>query len=157
VDVSAEECEDCNLAEYSYLCPKHRKSVAEMLDEEDGVGKLIYFTYFDNEDVCGASKVAAFTEVAEQIFEEGKRRGRLPQGQPPTEPTSKAWNLDARALLDMGATSVDAATVRGVLKELDELRAAAYDKMQETYEGPCITDADEDLERVLQRVDGKEE
>lgn len=72
----------------------------------------------------------------------------------PTKPTSKAWNIDARALLAMGATSIDAATVRGVLQELDALRAAAKDKMQETYEGPCVTDADEELEKALHLVDG---
>lgn len=75
----------------------------------------------------------------------------------PTKPTSKAWNLDARALLSMGATSIDAATVRGVLEELDVLRAAAKSKMQEIYEGPCITEADEDLERAIKFVEGEEE
>lgn len=74
----------------------------------------------------------------------------------PTKPTSKAWNIDARALLAMGATSIDAATVRGMIQELDALRDAAADKMQETYEGPCITEADEALEKALQLVNGEE-
>ncbi len=156
--MSDEENEDCTCDEsYSYVCPEHRKSVPEILDEEGGVGTLIYLTYCDEEDACGASKVHALSEVAEQIFEEGKRRGALPRGLPPTKPTSKTWNQDARALLSMGATSLDATTVRGLLEELDALRVAAKDKMQETYEGPCITEADEDLERALRFVDGEDE
>lgn len=75
----------------------------------------------------------------------------------PTRPTSKAWNLDARALLEMGATSIDAATVRGTLEELDKLRGAVADKLSEIYEGPCVTDADEALQRTLDEIDGKEE
>ncbi len=74
----------------------------------------------------------------------------------PTKPTSKAWNLDARALLEMGATSIDAATVRGTIEELDKLRAAIGDKLAEIYEGPCITEADEGLQQALSEIDGEE-
>lgn len=153
----SDDSEDCTCdASYSYVCPEHRKPLTEILDEEDGVGTLIYLTYCDEEDACGASKVHALSEVAKQIFEEGKRRGAKPLGQLPTKPTSKTWNQDARALLNMGASSIDAATVKGVIAELDALRAAATDKMQETYEGPCITDADDALEKALQLVNGED-
>jgi hypothetical protein len=37
-------------------------------------------------------------------------------------PTSKSWAEDARALLDMGATSIDANTVRGLLSDLEKHR-----------------------------------
>ena len=155
--MSDEDNEDCDCDDsYSYVCPEHRKSVPEMLDEEDGVGKLIYLTYCDVEGVCGATKVAELSEVAEKIFEEGKRRGAKPLGQLPTKPTSTAWNIDAGNLLAMGASSIDAATVRGMLQELYTLRDAAADKMQETYEGPCITEADEALEKALQLVNGED-
>lgn len=154
----SDENEDCECdASYSYVCQEHRKSVSEILDEEDGVGTLIYLTYCDEENAGGASKVHELTKVAELIFEEGKRRGARPLGQAPTRSTAKTWNQDARALLSMGASSIDASTVRGVLEELDALRVAAKDKMQETYEGPCITEADEDLERALRFVDGEDE
>jgi hypothetical protein len=75
----------------------------------------------------------------------------------PTKPTSKAWNLDARALLDMGATSIDAATVRGTVAELDKLRNAIKNKLQEIYQNTCITEADEELQRALYEVDGKDD
>lgn len=149
-----EEC-TCD-SSYSYVCPEHRKSVSEILDEEDGVGTLIYLTYCDEEEACAASKVYELTKVAEQIFEEGKHRGAKSHGQLPTKPTSRAWNLDARTLLSMGAASIDAATMKGVLAELDVLRAAAKDKMQETYECSCITEADKALEKALQLVNGED-
>jgi hypothetical protein len=38
----------------------------------------------------------------------------------PTKPTSGSWVKDAEALLEMGATSIDAATVRGLLEEIAE-------------------------------------
>lgn len=40
----------------------------------------------------------------------------------PKKPTSGSWVKDAEALLEMGARSVDAATVRGLLEEIDRLR-----------------------------------
>jgi len=38
-------------------------------------------------------------------------------GVPPVKPTSGSWRKDAEALLEMGARSIDATTVRGLLEE----------------------------------------
>ncbi len=151
------ECEDCK-PEDSYLCPEHRKSVSEILDEEDGIDTLMYYALCDEDAGGFASKVYGATKMAEAIYAEAFKRGAAsvaPSGKQPTTPTSKAWNLDARALLSMGASSVDAATLRGVIEELDLLRAAAGDKLAEVYEGSCVTEADEELQRALNVVDGE--
>jgi hypothetical protein len=41
-------------------------------------------------------------------------------GQQPTKPTTGDWVSDARGLLEMGAQSIDATTVRELLKVVDE-------------------------------------
>jgi hypothetical protein len=41
----------------------------------------------------------------------------------PEKPTSGSWAVDARALLEMGAKLIDAATVSGVLEEHEALVA----------------------------------
>jgi hypothetical protein len=149
-----ETCDRCDEHD-SYVCPEHRKTTSEILDEEGGVGTLMYYALCDEDAGGFASKVYGATKAAEAIYAEGLRRGATAHGALPTKPTSKAWNLDARALLEMGAKSIDAATVRGVVEELDKLRAVVGDKLAEIYEGPCITDADDGLQRVLSEIDGE--
>jgi hypothetical protein len=73
----------------------------------------------------------------------------------PTKPTSKTWNQDARALLEMGASSIDANTLRGVISELDKLRTAVKEKIQEIYENTACSEADDNLIRVLCEIDGE--
>jgi hypothetical protein len=40
----------------------------------------------------------------------------------PRKPTSGSWLGDAKALLEMGATAIDATTVKGLIHELTRLR-----------------------------------
>lgn len=163
MDQDNEECEDC--VEFdSYVCQQHRKSISEILDADDGVGTLIYYAFCDEDTGGFASKVYSATKAAEAIYEEGMRRGALTTaktiGVAPTKPTSKAWNLDARALLEMGATSIDAVTVRGTLEELDKLRRSVEDYTKMWYgKPPCEASCDdasviafEKLQQVLSKL-----
>lgn len=72
----------------------------------------------------------------------------------PTKPTTNAWNIDARALISMGADSIDTVTAKGILDELDILRIAVKYKIQEIYENSYITEADEQLIKAINVVDG---
>jgi hypothetical protein len=54
----------------------------------------------------------------------------------PEKPTSGSWAGDALALLEMGATSIDAATVRGLLDELSALHRRAQKAESEAIATP---------------------